>query len=339
MLEDAPVKTPVALGERGIARIARSRAKERGQHRGMEFWGVMPEPGGERGDTRGDARIRRLRLMLVALVISLMGSAAPALAADISACGTTISKPGFYRLTQDLSAASGDCIDVSAPHTVLFLNGKKITGSGSGIGVHLLARANHSFIEGGNGAVSGFAVGIEDDAAFLRADNFSADRNASGGVLLSGASNSTVSNFEASHNGSYGVRLIRSNNSVVESAMATGNGAYGFWLDGAKGVRVDNFDVEQNATAGLYIGCAQNGPGSACARGGKAGSSNVIYNGFADGNGPYGIAIDSGSAHNMVTSVESMNNKTADMLDAAANCGSDSWFGNAFSSASAACIN
>jgi hypothetical protein len=315
------------------------RMERAGQQAGMKFWGVMPESGGERGEMRGDARVRRLRLMLAGLALSFF-AAAPAMAADISACGVTISTPGFYKVTQDLNAASGDCIDVNAPRTVVFLNGKNLSGSGSGIGVRVLARASRSFVEGGNATISGFAVGLEDDASYLRADNFNANGNTSGGVLLNGAQNSTVSNFVASNNGSYGAHFIRSNNSVAESAMVTANGAYGFWLDGAKAVRVDNFDAEQNLIAGLYIGCAQNGPGSGCGRGGQAGSANVIYNGFADGNGPYGIAIDSGAAGNMVTSVESMNNKTADMLDAAANCGSDAWFGNAFASASPnACIN
>jgi len=68
-------------------------------------------------------------------------------------------------------------------------------------------------------------------------------------------------------------------------------------------------------------------------------SSNQVYDRFADGNGPYGVAIDANASANIVTSVEAMNNKAADLLDLS-KCGSRSWFGNAFASASpSGCIN
>jgi len=306
-----------------------------------KLWGVRPESGDGRGDGRGDARQGRLRLMLFLGAILSLITAARAMAADITACGTTITQNGFYRVAQNLTATQGDCIDVKAAHTVLFLNGKTITGSGAGVGVKVLSSASHSFIEGANATITSFGIGIEDDASFVRADNFNANSNSTGGVLLSSAKNSTFSNFQASNNGIYGVRFANGANSVAESAMVTGNGAYGFWLDGAKGERIDNFDAEHNAFAGVYIGCSPSGPGNSCpGRHPHFGSSNQVYNGFADGNGPYGVAIDAGASSNLVTSVESMNNKSADMLDKSSNCGSDSWFGNAFANATpTGCIN
>jgi hypothetical protein len=91
--------------------------------------------------------------------------------------------------------------------------------------------------------------------------------------------------------------------------------------------------------AGVYIGCATNGPGTACSGGNHLGSANQVYDGFADGDGPYGIAIDANATANLVTSVEAMNNKSSDLLDLS-KCGSNSWFGNAFASATpSGCIN
>ncbi|HXN86678.1 MAG TPA: right-handed parallel beta-helix repeat-containing protein [Candidatus Binataceae bacterium] len=282
---------------------------------------------------------KRVRLMLAIGALAGLFSAGTARATDITACGTTIKKPGFYAVTQDLTASQGDCIDVSAGHTIVFLGGHQITGSGSGVGIRLLTPAKFSFIEGGNSTISGFAIGIEDDASNARGDNFNANSNATGGVLVNGAQSSTFSNFQASSNGSFGVHFVLGTGSVAESAQASANGGYGIWLDGAKGVRIDNFDTEKNALAGVYIGCASNGPGGSCSARNHIGSANQVYDGFADGNGPYGIAIDATASANIVTSVESMNNKTADMIDLS-KCGSDSWFGNAFASATPSnCIN
>jgi hypothetical protein len=264
-------------------------------------------------------------------------ASSPAIAADLSACGV-INKPGFYTVTQNLSA-TGDCLEIDAPRTIVFLDGHNFSGNGSGAGVKFSARARDSFLEGGNATISGFAIGIEDYASNVRADNFNANRNRTGGVLVRAAESSNFSNFQASNNGSYGVRLLGGANSVAESAQASSNGGYGIWLDGARGVRIDNFDTEQNGLAGVYIGCSADGPGKSCAGVNHAASSNQVYDGFADGNGPYGIAIDAGATSNIVTSVEAMNNKTADLLDLS-KCGSSAWFGNAFASASpSGCIN
>jgi hypothetical protein len=263
----------------------------------------------------------------------------PALAADISACGAGISKPGFYQVTQNLTASSGDCIDVNVADTIINLNGHSVTGGGSGVGIRFESRAKNSFLEGANATISGFAIGVADYSSSVHGDNFNANGNSTGGILVDGAQSSYFSNFQASNNGSYGVQFLAGSNNVAESAQASSNGSYGIWLNGAAGTRIDNFDTEHNTLAGVYIGCASNGPGTACSGAKRVASSNQIYDGFADGNGPYGIAIDASAGANIVTSVEAMNNGTDDMLDLN-KCGASSWFGNQFTSASpSGCIN
>jgi len=295
------------------------------------FWGKQPESGSARG-TRGAARLHRLRLILEVSAIAIVAGAGSAMAADLGACGTIISKPGFYQVTQDLSASGGDCIDVNSARAILFLNGHQLSGNGRGTGIKFSARAAHSFLEGGNANISGFAIGVEDAASNVHGDNFNANGNTTGGLLVNGAQNSTFSNFQASNNGSYGVHFLMGSGSVAESAQASNNGSYGVWLDGARNVRIDNFDTETNATAGVYLGCASGGPGGSCTGARRVNSANQIFDGFADGNGPYGIVLDSNASANIITSVESMNNKSADMLDLG-KCGASSWFGNAFATA------
>ncbi len=297
------------------------------------------EANGAPDPIRTHAHVSRLGLTLLLGAIAGVFAAGQAFGADITACGATIKTPGFYRVTQNLTATHGDCIDVDAAHTVVFLNGRQLKGSGSGVGVRFFPRAKFSFIEGGNSTLSGFAIGVEDDASNLRGDNFNANSNTNGGVLVNGAKDSTFSNFQASGNGSFGIDFVQGSNNVAEGAQAISNGGYGIWLHGSKDVRIDNFDVEQNGIAGVYVGCSSQGPGNACPGAKHISSANQIYDGFVDGNGPYGVVIDSGATANLITSVESMNNKTSDMLDLG-KCGSDSWFGNIFANATPSnCIN
>ena len=266
-------------------------------------------------------------------------AAGAASAADIGACGVTISRPGYYRVTQDLSASGGDCIDVNVAGAIVYLSGHSLSGSGAGVGVRFSSRAKNSFLEGGNATISGYAIGVADYASSVHGDNFNANHNSIGGVLVSGAQAGYFSNFQASNNGSYGVQFVNASSGVAEGVQASYNAGYGIWLNGAVGSRIDNFDTEQNALAGVYVGCASNGPGTGCAGGKHVASANQIYDGFADGNGPYGIAIDAGASGNLVTSVEAMNNGTDDLLDLG-NCSAGAWFGNQFASASpSGCIN
>ena len=201
-----------------------------GQHGmtvGRGIWGKKPESGSERGK-RGAARIRRLRLELLLGVAAVVMGAGLAFAADISVCGTTITKSGFYRVSQDLIATRGDCIDVNAARTIVFLNGHQLSGAGAGVGVKFSSRAAHSFLEGGNANISGFAIGVEDDAGYVRGDNFNANGNGIGGVLIDRAQSSTFSNFQASNNGSYGVRFMAGDGNVAESAQATATATTAF---------------------------------------------------------------------------------------------------------------
>src|SRR5207302_2777010 len=62
----------------------------------------------------------------------------------ISSCGCTMEVGGLYTVTADLSASQGltsrgACLDINDSNTTLNLKKFAVTGSGTGIGIHILA--------------------------------------------------------------------------------------------------------------------------------------------------------------------------------------------------------
>jgi hypothetical protein len=96
---------------------------------------------------------------LVGVIASVVVLAAgPALGARISKCAT-ISKPGSYTLTRNLTAV-GDCLVVAADFVTLDLGGWVITGDGStGGGVTDQGNSRRG-IAVRNGTVTGFSFGV-----------------------------------------------------------------------------------------------------------------------------------------------------------------------------------
>jgi hypothetical protein len=81
------------------------------------------------------------------LAVALLVPAAPAGAATpVTACGTVLSSPGFYALTQDLNCTGGDYsssgIQVNSSDVNLQLNGHTITGGLFGIWIGVFGGTN-----------------------------------------------------------------------------------------------------------------------------------------------------------------------------------------------------
>ena len=79
--------------------------------------------------------MKKTRLRAASALVGVIASvtalgAGPALGAQINKC-TTITKPGFYVLTRNLTA-TGDCLVVAANFVTIDLGGWVITGSGLG---------------------------------------------------------------------------------------------------------------------------------------------------------------------------------------------------------------
>ncbi len=272
----------------------------------------------------------------------LMTAAAIAIAAvasyaqpsiSLNTC-TKISKAGLYEIdaTSGLNSSGGDCIVISASNVILYLNGSPIIGGGTGAGVHVVESASDAFVEGRDAVISGFAEGIEIDGSKDLAENFTTLNNTDAGVLLNNAKQAKLSNFTADSNATDGVRIYKgSYNTVAGGIDAWWNGRYGVWLSSTSHNNVGGFDVRDNSTAGVYIGCSVSGPsGSKCKVPSKY---NSIFNGAVNAvtldSQPYGVVIDLGNDFNRVTNMNSGTpfETKGDLVDENANCANNDWFG------------
>src|SRR5258708_39493047 len=96
--------------------------------------------------------IRAFGISTIAIFLAATGlaSAAPkptACTPSIASCGCTITQTGIYTVTDDLNASQGltkggNCLEVSANHVILDLQGHALIGNGSGIGI-LIQNSGH----------------------------------------------------------------------------------------------------------------------------------------------------------------------------------------------------
>ena len=106
--------------------------------------------------------MKKTRLRAAPALVGVIASvtalgAGPALGASLSKC-TTITKPGSYVLTRNLTAV-GNCFVVGADFVTIDLGGWAITGDGTGGGITDQG-AGRRGIAVRNGAITGFEVGI-----------------------------------------------------------------------------------------------------------------------------------------------------------------------------------
>ena len=135
-----------------------------------------------------------VRLALVALAFATFTGRANAQPPTNSVINCmTITTAGVYVVDGPLTQSGpGDCLLIKAANVTLDLNHQTVTGSGSGVGVHIEASAGNAFVEGAAATISGFADGIEMDGANAFAENFFANDNADAGVYLNAAKQARV---------------------------------------------------------------------------------------------------------------------------------------------------
>jgi hypothetical protein len=275
------------------------------------------------------AAIGSLCLILSALVICSAAGAAqsgPIQLVEIGAC-KTITKPGFYRVKKPLSPSpkskSPDCLTVAAANVTLTLL-NTITGHGHGIGIHVRRSGKRFTLV--SGQISGFAIGIQDDADNASISELLANNNADTGVLINGASGSSF-HGNANHNGVAGVHIKSATGTDVHETFAMGNGTYGLWVDSSTNTAIDDCITGSSGKAGIYLGCSVNGPGGSCP---GVSTGNKIGSGEADD--VLGIAIDPGDLQNVITGLNG-----AASQDSNSNCGTNLWMGNTIRSPSQPC--
>jgi parallel beta-helix repeat protein len=316
----------------------------------------------------------------ILLIVAGRATAAPppsACPASITECGCTATQSQTYTVTNDLDASQGltkggNCIEVSAKHVILDLQGHAIIGNGTGIGILILNSAKDTTVQGTDATetaqaiVNGWGIGLQVDAdnvvielfRQIGGNTFNPHGNAGDGILLKNATNTTVANFNASFNGATGVdvqggsrnRIMNCDsisntangvilassdvNSIVNCTIIANTG-YGVWLNGSNQNQIFTSALNGNGLIGLLVGCHKEGK----CTGNKGSSQNHFSDSGANGNKGAGVTVEEGSSDNQITNMSSTGNGgSADLIDNNRNCDGNLWFNNKFGDASQSCI-
>ena len=140
----------------------------------------------------------------------------------IATCATLSAPGGVYQVTSDITASGGgDCIAITAPLVTLELGGHTITGTGSGIGIHVTARdAAISNSLATQATVTGFQTGIQFDPfatrGYVGATVFIIN-NSMTGIEIKGANEVSLISVLASGS-SFGLHASNSNGDSATSS-------------------------------------------------------------------------------------------------------------------------
>jgi hypothetical protein len=260
---------------------------------------------------------------------------------SVLSCGCTITKTGYYSVDADLSGLQGltslnACIDITAEHSKLFLNGHSVEGieqDFDATAIHVLSTARYTMIEGstatpraGGQIIAGWKIGIQSDA-----DNVFIDLPNIPGVITAGILLNHTYNNRVSGAGPNGVG-------------ASNNGTYGVWIVGGNSNQVNAGYSQDNGIAAVYVGCSSTGPTGTPCLPGQASSGNVIYNYRIASPGsqqfqPYGIVLEAGSVRNTVINTTVSGDNLFDLYDGNPGCADNFWRVNKFTLANQNCIH
>src|SRR6202046_4335104 len=289
-----------------------------------------------------------------------------------------MTQTGTFPVADDLNASqgltkAGNCLEVSADHVILDLQGHAIIGNGAGIGILIQNSGHDTTVQGtdptetGQAIINGWGTGLEDDANNVvielfrqfGGNNLNPTGNKGDGVLLQNASGVTVANFNASFNGGTGVEvqggssnrimncdsisnagngviLASSNVNTISNCSINGNTGYGVWLNSANQNQIFTSSVNGNGKIGLLVGCHKEGK----CTGNKGSDLNHLSSTGANGNSGAGITVEEGSSNNQITNMSSAGNGgPSDLIDNNPGCDGNLWFNNAFGDASQTCIH
>jgi parallel beta-helix repeat protein len=322
----------------------------------------------------------------IALVPSAAARATDTCANPITACPCAIRSAGDYTISGPglVAAPPGNCIRITVPGVTLDLASATISSAPSttaDVGVRVLVGATGAVVRGTLNApatVTGFAIGIEVDAAGVTLENLTAQANVIG-IQLNGAaaygselavhnSSRTGILIRGPHPGPYltgvsvdstlgfaGIELSGVRGAFLTNLTVSGSATYGIWLRASSRNVIANFSVSHNTSAGIYLGCFRSGGllGSACTNYPPTPPSNGnILTSVGDpssADGPsqpdqaYGVVIAAGNVGNRIIGIEGSGNGTGsfglDALDGNHGCSTNLWAENQFTIASPGCVH
>lgn len=221
-----------------------------------------------------------LKLATVLTAAAVLAPLAPAAAATtaIRACPTTISKPGSYKLAQDLTCPSGDGITIKADNVNLNLGGHTLTGT-LGAGVLAAGTADDPLIglEIQMGAVKNFGAAIAlryapgalinkvaaaGSGTSITAVGFSVSNSpgvrisavtardySSEGIYISQSSGAQIQKNSTSGS-RYGIFASQCDGCALIDNQAIDSTFFGIRIEDSKGARIIGNKVSSNATGG-----------------------------------------------------------------------------------------
>ena len=241
-----------------------------------------------------------------------IANAGPCSGTSISAC-CTITKAGTYQVMASggsLSSMSGDCIDVAAARVSLNLNEAQITGSGSGVGVHVLSGATNAIVMGGAGSgatITGFTTGLQTDASLGFFALISVENSAGDGVVVNGTQNTFADISEASNHG-HGL-VDNADGLALLGFFTDNNGNDGITVNSANNIRFDSVSSDGNQGNGIVlqkvrhavVSLSEAGSFSANTLNGlvvNGGGNNSFNELETSGNQQNGVLVENGSSSN-----------------------------------------
>ena len=301
---------------------------------------------------------RKPIVLLSAIVLCLSAAVfGQTTAISITSCTPTFNAdvPGaLYTVANDLTATSGNCIDVTATGVTILLNGATLTGASQGSGIYIVHNAIGVRIVG-PGTISGFNLGVDDYGRVALIYDLTLTGNKIGGVRLTAVHGGTVEACPLiSGNGSYGVLLKDTLGSMVldnPQISANGNGTtgYGIWIQNDAPKTVSEWNVvarnglsnEGQAplqVVGIWVG--YNGTVDDCPTVSAPSSQNLILDNVAvDYSQQIGIGLQCGGAsvNTVVGNVADLNGLN-DGYDGSTACGSNNWNGDTFGTVNQPCV-
>lgn len=268
--------------------------------------------------------MRKLSIVLIIALFALL----PLSAQTPVTCGSVISAPGLYVLTEN--TACDKPIFINSDDVTLNLRGHTLSNSSgipiAGITTSVGPGNPNAFTTDGttirNGTITGFGTAIALSGPVNHALPRTANANIhhltitgnGRGIFVTYASDVTIHNNDITDNFS---------TTPVDDAFAWGTGIAAFDLVDSE---IKNNRVTGNSSDGIALRFSPT-------------ADNMVMKNNASGNGRYGILVSTPSTDNVIKKNKAKWNSATDLVDLNTNCDSNVWKNNIFVTSNMACID
>ena len=197
----------------------------------------------------------------------------------------------------DLSCTSGNGLVAGHASITINLNGHKLAGNTSSIGV---ADNGFSTVTIENGTVSGWLAGVIVSGATSKVTGIRATANSNTGIALDATGDTATANVVFKNTGASGIFVDGNNQKATSNVVRENSGQGGILVGGAGDVvqtnQVENaaaYGIDDFGTGNTFIGNVTNGNANDGIRSASDQTATVTTN-TANYNGAYGIEASAG---------------------------------------------